>query len=193
MVVARPAPRAPRVLSLFSGIGGLDLGVRLALPAAQWVAYVEREAFACAVLAARVSDGSLAPAPVYAGDVHAFPAADFRGSIDLVAAGFPCPPVSHAGRRRGTEDERWLWPEVVRVLRETEAGWLFVENVRGLLSAQTGWAFGGVLADLDRLGFDAEWVSLRASDLGAPHRRERIFVLGRHRELAYAIGDRGGH
>ncbi|MGI0068293.1 MAG: DNA cytosine methyltransferase, partial [Thermoplasmata archaeon] len=152
-----------RVLSLFSGIGGLDLGVRRVLGDTEWVAYVECEAFACGVLAARVSDGSLAPAPLFAGDVRDFPAADFRGRVGLVTAGFPCPPVSHAGKRLGTADERWLWPEVARVLRETEAGWVLVENVSGLLSAQAGRAFGGVLADLDALGFDAEWTSVRAS------------------------------
>lgn len=187
--VARPSPR---VLSLFSGIGGLDLGVRRVFPDAEWVAYVEREAFAAGVLAARVSDGSLAPAPLYAGDVRKFPAADLRGRVDLVTAGFPCPPVSHAGKRRGTEDERWLWPEVARVLRETEAGWILVENVSGLLSAQAGRAFGGILADLDALGFDAEWTSVRASDVGAPHRRERVFVLGRRRDVEVALGDGGG-
>ncbi len=177
--------RSPaRVLSLFSGIGGLDFGVRRVVPGAEWVAYVEREAFACAILAARVSDGSLAPAPLFAGDIRSFPAADFRGRVDLVVAGFPCPPVSHAGKRLGTRDDRWLWPEVVRVLRATEAGWVLVENVSGLLSANDGRAFGGILADLDRLGFDAEWISLRASDVGAPHRRERVFILGRRHDVA---------
>lgn len=147
---------------------------------------MEREAFACAILAARISDGSLAPAPVFAGDIREFPAADLRGSVDMVLGGFPCPPVSNAGSRRGTEDHRWLWPQVLRVLRETEAGWILIENVPGLLTTQAGRAFGGILADLDRLGFDAEWVSLRASDVGAPHRRERIFLLGRRTHMGHA-------
>ena len=180
--MAISAPSEVRVLSLFSGIGGLDLGVQRALGAVEQVGYVEREAYAVAVLGARIADGSLAPGPVFLGDIRAFPAADFRGRVDLVLAGFPCPPVSTAGKRLGTADERWLWPEVARVLRETGAGWVMVENVSGLLSAQAGRAFGGILADLDALGFDAEWASVRASDVGAPHRRERVFVLGRRRD-----------
>ncbi len=182
------AQHPTRVLSLFSGIGGLDRGVRLALPDAEWVAYVERESFACGILAARVSDGSLAPAHVFAGDVREFPAGDLRGRIDLVTAGFPCPPVSHAGKRRGTADERWLWPQVARVLRETGAGWVLLENVAGLLSANDGGAFREILADLAGLGFDVEWTSVRASDVGAPHRRERVFLLGRRRGVADPLG-----
>lgn len=171
------ADPALRVLSLFSGIGGLDLGVacgleRVGVPA-RHVGYVEREAFGAACLVAAMERGDLAPAPVFVGDVERFrpPAAD------LVLAGFPCPPVSCAGKRLGTADARWLWPEVVRVVRDSGASLVFLENVRGLLTANDGAAFGEVLGDLARLGFDAEWAVLAASDVGAPHRRERVFVL----------------
>lgn len=179
-----------RVLSLFSGIGGLDLGVRRVLPGARWVAYVEREAYACAILAARMDDGSLAPAPVLAGNVTDLPASALAGSVDLVVAGFPCPPVSVAGRRRGSDDGRWLWPEVARVLRETGAEWCLVENVPGILSTHAGREFGGILADLAEMGYDAEWGSVSAADAGAPHRRERVFLLARSRvaDAARAAG-----
>ncbi len=94
-----------------------------------------------------------------------------------------CPPVSVAGRRKGTEDERWLWPEVIRIVREVKPEWVFLENVRGLLSVESGRAFAGILRDLARAGYDAEWMLLSAADLGAPHRRERIFILGHSRGM----------
>ena len=181
-----------RILSLFSGIGGLDLGIRRAFPGSRVVAYVEREAFACEILLRRMEDGQLDAAPVFAGDVREFPAARFRGHVDAVSAGFPCPPVSNAGRRRGSEDERWMWPEVLRVLRETSAEWCLVENVPGLLTTHAGREFGGILADLGRLGYDAEWGCLPAAAVGAPHLRKRIFLLARRRSLADAPGRRAG-
>lgn len=94
---------------------------------------MEREAYACAILAARMEDGCLAPAPILAGNVADLAASSFAGGVDLVVAGFRCPPVSVAGKRRGTEDHRWLWPEVIRVLRETEARWLLELALRTLL------------------------------------------------------------
>ena len=172
-----------RVLSLFSGIGGLDLGIRRAFPGSRVVAYVEREAFACEVLLRRMEEGRLDAAPIFAGDVRDLPAYRFRGHVDAVVAGFPCPPVSQSGRRRGCEDGRWLWPEVARVLRATSAEWCLVENVPGLLTTHAGREFGGVLADLARMGFDAEWGCVSAADVGAPHLRKRIFLLARRRRV----------
>lgn len=181
----------PRVLSLFSGIGGLDLGVARALGGVRAVGYVEREAYCVSILARRIEEGALAPGPIFAGDVREFPAAEFRGRVDLLIGGFPCPPFSTAGRRRAASDPRNLWPEVVRVLRETETGWLFCENVAGILTVASGRFFGDMLADLDHLGYDVAWGSVRASDVGAPHRRERVFILGRRRDVAVALGGGG--
>jgi DNA (cytosine-5)-methyltransferase 1 len=173
--VADPAP--VRVLSLFSGVGGLDLALRLAVPRARTVCYVEGEAQAVAVLAARMEEGLLDPAPVW-GDVSTLDGTALRGAVDLVVAGFPCPPVSVAGKGLGFDDPRWLWPEVVRLVRETRAPFLVVENVRGLLSARDGAVAGTVLGDLADLRFDAEWGVLSAAAVGAPHRRERVFLVG---------------
>jgi len=113
--------------------------------------------------------------------------------VDIVCGGFPCQPASVAGRRGGDADERWLWPEFARVIRSVGPGVVFIENVPGLLTVDgrpggraldgstnepvRGGAFGRVLADLADLGFDAEWTCIRASDIGAPHRRERLFIL----------------
>jgi DNA (cytosine-5)-methyltransferase 1 len=161
------------VLSLFSGIGGLDLGVRLAVPEARTVCYVEREAYACAVLAARMQEGALAPAPIWS-DVRTFDGLLWRGRVHCVAGGFPCTDISWAGKGLGLAGEHsGLWFEFVRILRETRPAVAFVENVAAL--ARRG--LDQVLWDLASLGFDAEWDVFKASDAGAPHRRERLFIL----------------
>lgn len=186
-----------RVLSLCSGGGGLDLGVVRALTrlgrAHRAVAYVEREAYACAVLAARMEEGALAPAPIWS-DLATLDARPLRGAVDLVVSGVPCQGNSVAGKRLGRADERWLWPHVERVLSECQPEWFLLENVRGLLSVDRGAAFGDILESLARSGFDAEWLVLGARDVGAPHRRERVFLLA-HAErdqLRHEPGRSGG-
>jgi len=123
------------------------------------------------------------------------------GSCDIVTGGFPCQPFSQAGKRLGEDDPRNMWPHAVRVLRESGAPLGFFENVPGLLS---GGYFGTVLGDLAESGFDAEWCVLGADDVGAPHRRKRLWILAysasnlrrapRHdrRVAPDGAGDRGG-
>lgn len=113
-------------------------------------------------------------APVW-DDLTTFDGRPWRGVVDLVSAGFPCQPWSAAGQRGGTDDARWLWPDIARLVAETRARFVFVENVPGLAS---GGGLGEVLGGLADLGFDAEWLGLAAADVGASHRRERLFVLG---------------
>jgi len=110
-------------------------------------------------------------------DFHPVP-----GSCDIVTGGFPCQPFSQAGKRLGEDDPRNMWPHAVRVLRESGAPLGFFENVPGLLSS--GY-FGTVLGDLAEAGFDAEWCVLGADDVGAPHRRKRLWIL------AYAADRKG--
>jgi DNA (cytosine-5)-methyltransferase 1 len=108
--------------------------------------------------------------------------------VDCVTAGFPCQPWSLAGRRRGKSDERWIWPEIARIVREVGPGVVFVENVPGLI----GDGLATVLGDLAGLGYDAEWGVLGASEVGAPHRRRRIFILA-HADLGWwRASARGG-
>lgn len=162
-----------RVLSLCSGIGGLDLGVDLAMGGrCQHVALVEREAFAVSHLVAAMEAGVLAHAPIWS-DVASFPGREVRGRVDLVVGGYPCQPFSHAGKRRGADDPRHLWPHIRRLLVDTDAPLAFFENVRGHVSL----GLREVLDDLASLGFDAEWGVFRASDVGATHQRARLFIL----------------
>jgi DNA (cytosine-5)-methyltransferase 1 len=170
---------ALRSLSLCAGVGGLDLGVADAFarrgvhcaPAC----YVERDAYAAAVLVARMADEALDHAPVWA-DLATFDARPWCGVVDLVTAGIPCQPYSSAGKRKGHEDERALWPELVRIVRESEPSLVFVENVARFAK----WT-RGLYDALGELGF--EWAPplfSTAAELGAPHIRERVFLLAAH-------------
>lgn len=157
-------------LSLFSGIGGLDLG----LDRAGWrcAGQVEQEPYCRSVLATHW------PEVPQHDDVRTAPAwwrSGARPAVRLVAGGFPCQPFSTAGRRRGVADERWGWPWMRDVVREVRPEYVLVENVAALLDDRD--AFGWLLGDLAALGFDAEWSVLPACAMGAPHMRERLFVV----------------
>jgi len=149
-----------------------DLGIRLALPNARTVCYVEREAPAVEIMAARFEDGTLHDAPIWS-DLTKFNGKAWRGGIDLICAGFPCQPFSVAGKKQGVTDKRWIWMDIARIIEECQPEIVLLENVPGLIRHGLGF----VLSDLASLGFDAEWDCFRASDVGAPHKRERIFVL----------------
>jgi DNA (cytosine-5)-methyltransferase 1 len=183
-----------RVMSLCSGYGGLDLGIRLACPGAITKLYVEREATAAGILVARIEDGSLDDAPIWS-DIKTFDARPWRGYTDLVVAGYPCTPFSHAGQRRGAKDERHLWPHVARIIGQAQPECVFLENVEGHLSL----GFREVAAELRRLGYSSEAGLFSAEEVGAPHRRKRLFALavregGGCRELrksSWGAGRRG--
>lgn len=175
---------ALRTLSLCSGFGGLDLGAHLAAPGSKTVCYVEREAFSASLLVARMEDEALDRAPIW-DDITTFDGRAWRGAVDLIVAGFPCQEVSVAGTRKAQKGDRWLWPDVARIIDEARPSLVFLENVPGILSAgmadpTTGLvqrATADVLGDLAALGFDAEWGCLGADDVGAPHRRKRWWCL----------------
>jgi DNA (cytosine-5)-methyltransferase 1 len=137
--------------------------------------YCEREGPAAAVLATRMGYGELDKAPIYS-DVRTFPSRLYRGRVDGIIGGFPCQDLSVAGRQAGINGERsGLFFEIIRLVRELESvEWLFLENVPPVLAFPAG---PTVLGELTELGFDAEWGTIRASDVGAPHRRDRAFIL----------------
>lgn len=183
------APRAIHGLSLCSGVGGIELGVRLALgPRYRAVAYVERDPFAAAVLVARMAESLLDQAPVW-DDLTTFHGHAWRGGVDLVTGGFPCQPFSAAGRKRGLDDDRWLWPDIARILDEVQPSFAFFENVRPIVKR----GLPIVLNDLAALGFDAEWSCLGASDIGAPHIRKRLWILAHRRSTGRPEVTSGAH
>jgi DNA (cytosine-5)-methyltransferase 1 len=149
------------------------------------VCYVEREAAAGGQLACLMEAGLIDQAPVWS-DVAAFDARAWRGRAHCLTAGFPCQPWSAAGKRLGARDPRWLWPSIADAIEASGVDLVYLENVRRLVSAG---GLAPVLGDLAALGFDAEWEVLRASDVGAAHRRERVFVLA-YRERARGWFDR---
>lgn len=166
-------------LSLCSGAAGLDLGIKLALPKSRVVCFVEHEVTACEVLAARIADESLDDAPIWT-DLRTFDGRPWRGKVDLITAGFPCQPFSVAGKQRGTDDPRHLWPHVRRVIKECAPSIVFLENVPGLLNVLTPdgrYAYEMVRDELEELGFRVTEGLFSAAEVGAPHRRERLFIL----------------
>ena len=161
-------------ISLFSGAGGLDLGLRIAIRNLVTVCFVEREAYAAACLVARMEDKALDEAPVW-DDITTFNGQRWRGCVDMLSGGFPCQDLSVAGKRAGIDGERsGLWSEFARLIGEIRPRYVFVENVPGLLNNEP---MRRVLGDLAAFGFNAEWECVRASAVGAPHRRERVFIL----------------
>lgn len=161
------------VLGLCAGIGGLELALCIATSGkAKPVCFVEREAYAQATLVARMEDKTLGQAPIW-DDLATFDGRPWRGKVDCITAGLPCQPFSVAGRKGGTSDSRWIWPDMLRVLDECQPSIVFGENVPGLRKR----GLPTILGDLTERGFDAAWGSFAAQEVGAPHRRERLFIL----------------
>lgn len=166
------------VLSLFAGIGGLDLGLERA--GMTVVGQVEIDPFCRSVLERHWPD---VPRHDDVRTAVAWWMDRARPPVDVVCGGFPCQPFSTAGLRGGTGDPRWGWPWMANVVRAVRPRHVVVENVAALLMDAE--AFGWLLGDLAELGFDAEWSVLSACAVGAPHTRERLFLV------AYANGGDG--
>ena len=173
-----------RCLSLFSGIGGIDLAAQAV--GFEIAAFCEIDPFCRSILHQHWPD-----VPLYS-DVKEVSydrlERDGRLPIDLVYGGVPCQPASLAGKRQGSRDERWLWPEFLRVVGELRPRWIVAENPVGILSVDHRRAWGAILGTLVELGYRAGWGVWGAADVGAPHRRERVFLLG-SREPALADAD----
>ena len=158
-------------LALFAGAGGGILGGKLL----GWrtVCAVERDAYAAGILAQRQNDGLLEPFPIWS-DITTFDGRPWRGSVDVVSGGFPCQDISAAGAGAGLDGKRsGLWVEMARIIGEVRPAFCFVENSPVLTSR----GLGRVLGDLAALGYDAEWGVLGAADVGAPHQRDRIWIV----------------
>lgn len=159
-------------LALFAGAGGGILGGHLI----GWrtVCAVEIEPYPRNILLERQNEGVLPQFPIW-DDVTTFDGRPWRGIIDVVSGGFPCQDVSSAGSGGGIEGERsGLWREMARIIRDIRPRYAFVENSPMLTSR----GLGRVLGDLAEMGYDAAWGVLGASDLGAPHVRKRIWIVG---------------
>lgn len=165
-------------LHLFAGAGGGILGGELL--GHRTVCAVEIEEYPRKVLLQRQRDGILPWFPIW-DDITTFDGRPWKGRIDIVSGGFPCQDISAAGKGAGIEGERsGLWGEIARVVNEIRPQFVFVENSPMLTSR----GLGRVLGDLAEMGYNARWCVLGADDVGAPHRRKRIWIL------AYADSER---
>lgn len=154
-----------RHASLFSGIGGFDL-------AAEWMGWknvfqVEKDKFCQKVLAKNF------PNVTRYGDIKEFDGTQYRGAIDIISGGFPCQPFSVAGKRKGKEDDRYLWPEMLRVISEVQPSFIVGENVTGII----GMGLEQVLTSLEGQGYYTETFVIPACAVNAPHRRDRIWII----------------
>ena len=165
-------PNQLACLSLCTGYGGIELGLERAGVPLRPIAYVEREAFAAANLVAKIEAEQMAPAPVWT-DVKTFPYSDFHGRVDILLAGYPCQPFSAAGQRKGEADERHLWPFIARGIAACQPRLVFAENVEGHLSL----GIKDVFNDLGRMGYEYTAGLFSAEEVGASHRRKRLFWL----------------
>ena len=167
-----------KYLSLFSGVEGGGLAFQhLIEPKITCIGYVEYDDYCQRVIRQRQIDGLLDKAPIY-GDIRTFIdsgcAELYRGITNVITAGFPCQPFSVAGKRKGGDDKRNMWPATIATLRLVRPKYALLENVPGLL---TSGYMPRIFAELAEAGYDARWTVLGADDVGARHRRKRLWIL----------------
>ena len=161
-----------RTLSICSGYGGIELGLKAVIPRTRVVCYVENEVTQSSILGARIRDGILDDAPIWT-DLRTFDAKPWRGKVDIVTGGFPCQPHSIAGRKRGADDPRELSGDVLRIADELGRPTLFLENVPHIKR----FYWDEIRPKLRAMGYRTEEVLITARETGAPHKRQRLFIL----------------
>lgn len=175
-------------LSLFSGIGGIDI-------AAEWAGFKTVGQVEWAEYQTKVLEKHW-PAVERWKDVRDFRADEFIRKtgvqeVTVLSGGFPCQPHSLAGKRLASNDERDMWPEYRRIIGEIKPRWVVAENVRGLLASEDGRFFLGILRDLSDLGYNATWCTYPAAWAGAIHRRERVFTIAYSSSVRWDIMEQG--
>ena len=158
-----------KLLDLFSGLGGFSLGLE-STGFFETIAFVEKDEFCQKVLKKNFKN-----IPIE-GDIRNVKGEKYRA--DVVTGGFPCQPFSVAGKRKGTDDDRYLWDETIRVVRECKPKWFIGENVEGLVNIQDGMVLRQVQNDLEEEGFEVQCLIIPASGIGAWHQRKRIWIIG---------------
>ena len=160
-------------ISLCSGYEGIGKGLALAGVDFRILCYVEREAFATANLVAKIKQGRLDDAPIWS-DVATFDCDPWIGKVDIITGGYPCAPFSQAGKRKGKDDPRHLWPHIRRIVESIRPVYVFLENVGGHVTL----GLSSVISDLGEMGYRTTFGLFTASEVGAPHQRKRVFILG---------------
>jgi DNA-cytosine methyltransferase len=158
-----------KVLDLFSGIGGFSLGLE-STGHFETIAFCEKDQFCQKVLQKNFKN-----IPIE-GEIRNVKGDKYQA--DVVTGGFPCQPFSVAGKRKGTDDDRYLWDETIRVVRECKPKWFIGENVEGLINIQEGMVLRQVQTDLEKEGFEVQCLIIPASGIGAWHQRKRVWIVG---------------
>ena len=162
----------PTVIAFCAGYGGIERGLELAGLEHRVIAYVEIEAYAIANLVSKMETGQLPPAPIYT-DIKTFPSEVFRDRVDIITGGYPCQPFSAAGKRKGGDDPRHLWPYIRKHVETIRPVQCFFENVEGHISL----GLNSVISDLEEDCYSTAWGIFSAREVGAPHQRKRIFIM----------------
>jgi len=160
------------IIALCAGVGGMELGLKIAEPDSRTVCFVEREVFAASLLVARMEDKALDHAPVW-DDVKSFDGKPWRGRVHCITGGYPCQPFSFSGRQKGAKDPRHLWPDIARIVDEVRPEWCFFENVEGHLSLGAAEVF----QSLRRMGYTPKAGLFSAREVGASMHRNRLYIV----------------
>ena len=160
------------IISFCTGYEGIGLGLEIAGLPFRIICYVEGEAYSVANLVAKIKEGKLDDAPIW-DNIKYFDPKPFIGLVDGIIAGYPCQPFSCAGKRGGETDPRHLWPYIRKAVGIIRPRWCFFENVEGHISM----GLSTVVSDLEEMGYKVSWGIFSASEVGAPHRRKRVFIL----------------
>ncbi len=165
--------------SLFSGIGGFDL-------AAQWCGMENIFAVEINQFCQQVLKKNFPNTKIYS-DIKEFNGTEYKGTVDIISGGFPCQPFSQAGKRKGNQDERALFPEMLRIINEVRPKWVVAENVYGIVNIQDGEYFEEVCTQLENIGYSVQPIIIPASSLDAPHQRYRTWFIAK----SESVGNRG--
>ena len=172
------------LLEWCAGYGGIGLGLKRVFgERLRTIAYCELEGYAQANLISKMEKGFMDVAPIWT-DVKTFPTQEFHGLVDIFSAGYPCQPFSTAGKRLGEEDPRHLWPFIQRAIATIQPRFCFFENVRGHLTL----GFKNVCHDLGELGYEIVAGLFTAAECGAPHKRERLYIMAHSKRCGLERG-----
>lgn len=169
-----------RGIAICAGGLGLELGIRIASPEYTSVCFIEWESYAASLIVARMEMEAVDQAPIW-DDVTTFDGIPWRGKVDCISAGFPCQPFSVAGQQRGVTDSRNIWPDVARVIRDVSPQIVFLENVPAVLP----YYYYEIKPTLQTLGYSVAEGIFSASEVGASHERQRLFILANASELQW--------
>jgi DNA-cytosine methyltransferase len=165
-----------KLLDLFSGIGGFSLGLE-STGFFETIAFVEKDKFCQKILKKNFKN------IIIEGDIRNVKGSNYKA--DVITGGFPCQPFSGAGKRKGTNDDRYLWDETIRIVKECKPVWFIGENVEGIINIQEGVVLKQVCADLENEGFEVQCLIIPASGIGACHQRKRVWILAYSKHNGY--------